>query len=148
MLRRIIPTLILFLLLPAAVSAQQEPLPSIADKTEGMQQLDGFMPLYWDERSGKLFLEIGRFDEDVLYYTSLPAGIGDNDLGLNRGDLGGTHVVQFQRVGPKVLMIERNLRFRAVSDDAMERKAVEDAFARSALWGWSAQGRARPRRCE
>jgi hypothetical protein len=141
MLRRIIPTLILFLLLPAAVSAQQEPLPSIADKTEGMQQLDGFMPLYWDERSGKLFLEIGRFDEDVLYYTSLPAGIGDNDLGLNRGDLGGTHVVQFQRVGPKVLMIERNLRFRAVSDDAMERKAVEDAFARSALWGWSAQAR-------
>src|SRR5690606_14611772 len=102
---------------------------------------DGFLPLHWDERAGKMYLEIARFDEDLLYYTSLPAGVGHNDLGLNRGDLGGTYVVQFRRVGPKVLMVQPNLDFRATTTNAMERRAVEDAFATSTLWGWPVAAR-------
>ncbi|MHB1169790.1 MAG: zinc-dependent metalloprotease, partial [Longimicrobiales bacterium] len=84
-------------LLPATLHAQQDTgaVPTIAGKTAGMQKLDGFLPLYWDERTGRMYLEIDRFDEDILYYTSLPAGIGHNDIGLNRGDLGGTYVVHF-----------------------------------------------------
>ncbi|HEU5207881.1 MAG TPA: zinc-dependent metalloprotease [Longimicrobiales bacterium] len=131
-------------LFPVGVAAQQQDggaLPTIASKTAGMQKLDGFMPLYWDEQSGRMYLEIGRFDEDVLYYTSLPAGVGHNDIGLNRGDLGGTYVVRFRRVGPKVLMVQPNLDFRATTDNAMERRAVEDAFATSTIWGWTAAAR-------
>lgn len=130
-------------LLPTTLHAQQDTgaVPTIAGKTAGMQKLDGFLPLYWDERTGRMYLEIDRFDEDILYYTSLPAGIGHNDIGLNRGDLGGTYVVHFQRVGPKVLMVQPNLDFRALSDSPMERRAVEDAFATSTLWGWTAAAR-------
>src|SRR5690606_4561243 len=62
-------------------------------------------------------------------------------IGLNRGDLGNTHVVRFQRVGPKVLMVQPNLNFRASTDNPMERRAVEDAFATSTLWGWTAAAR-------
>ncbi len=130
-------------LLPATLAAQQQDgaLATIAARTAGMQKLDGFMPLYWDERAGRMYLEIGRFDEDVLYYTSLPSGVGHNDIGLNRGDLGGTYVVRFQRVGPKVLMMQPNLSFRATSNSPTERRAVEDAFATSTIWGWTAAAR-------
>ncbi|MEX2466487.1 MAG: zinc-dependent metalloprotease [Gemmatimonadota bacterium] len=126
-------------LAPLCVGAQQEDeLPSIAEKTEGMTQVDGFMPMYWDERAGTLWLEIGRWDEELLHYTSLPAGLGQNDLGLNRGDLGGRHVVVFRRVGPKILMEEPNYGFRATSDDPLERRSVDDGFPTSVLWGFTA----------
>ncbi len=111
-------------------------VPSIEGKTEGMQKMDGFIPLFWDADEGKMWMEIGRFEEELLHYTSLPAGLGQNDLGLNRGDLGPQHVVVFRRVGPRVLMEEPNQRFRAISDDPMERKSVLDGFPPSVHWGW------------
>jgi len=125
---------------PAGVAARQaqEPLPSIESKTEGMQKLDGFLPVYWDPSGGKVWLEVARWGEEILYYPSLPAGLGQNDIGLNRGDLGGGHVVAFQRVGPKILMQEPNYRYRAVSDEATERRSVEDGFPTSILWGFTA----------
>ncbi len=120
----------------------QEPTstpPTIEKKTEGMRKMDGFLPVYWDESAGKMWLEIGRWNEELLYYPSLPAGLGQNDIGLNRGDLGGEHVVRFERVGPKVLMQEPNYRYRAVSDRPMERKSVDDGFPTSVLWGFKVE---------
>ena len=72
-----------------ASTAQDQPipLPSIAEKTQGMEKRDGFIPFYWDARTGKVWLEIDRFDEELLYYVSLPSGVGQNDIGLNRGEL-------------------------------------------------------------
>src|SRR5690606_26891734 len=113
------------------------PIPSIASRTDGMQRIDGFMPLYWSERDGKMWLEIPRLNEEILYYVSLPAGVGHNDIGLNRGDLGPRYVVRFERVGPKVLMVQPNQSYRAITDNAMERKAVDDAFAQSIIWGFT-----------
>jgi hypothetical protein len=122
-----------------AVQAQEEGLPTIEAHTEGMTRIDGFLPMYWDESAGTLWLEIGRWNEELLHYSSLPAGLGQNDIGLNRGDLGGRHVVVFQRVGPKVLMEEPNYRYRAISDDALERRSVDDGFPTSILWGFEAE---------
>lgn len=119
----------------AAQEADSTP-PTIEKKTEGMQKMDGFLPVYWDAKAGKMWLEIGRWNEELLYYPSLPAGLGQNDIGLNRGDLGGEHVVKFERVGPRVLMQEPNYRYRAVSERAMERKSVDDGFPTSVLWGF------------
>ncbi|MCA1792043.1 MAG: zinc-dependent metalloprotease, partial [Thioalkalivibrio sp.] len=124
---------------PAPVDAQAgAELPTIETRTEGMTRIDGFIPMYWDERAGTLWLEIGRWNEEILHYTSLPAGLGQNDLGLNRGDLGGRHVVTFRRVGPKVFMEEPNYAFRAISDDPLERRSVDDGFPTSILWGFTA----------
>jgi hypothetical protein len=129
---------------PADASAQQrdtaEGLPSIESKTAGMQKIDGFMPVYFDEDDGKTWLEVGRWGEEILHYTSLPAGMGQNDLGLNRGDLGARAVVVFKRVGPKVLMEQPNYGFRARSDDPLERKSVDDGFPTSVLWGFTVAG--------
>jgi hypothetical protein len=119
--------------------AQAGPLPSIAAKTQGMERQDGFLPLYWDERGGKLWLEIPRMEQEMIYVVSLPVGIGSNDVGLDRGQLGGERIVKFQRVGPRVLMVQPNLGFRAVTENADERRDVEESFATSVLWGFKVE---------
>jgi Met-zincin/Domain of unknown function (DUF5117) len=117
---------------PAAPS-----IPTIEDKVASIPKLDGYVPLYWDERAGTLWMEISRFDTEFLYANGLTAGLGSNDIGLDRGQSGGGHLVRFERVGPKVMLVELNTDFRAVSDNADERRSVEDAFARSTLWGFT-----------
>ena len=110
---------------------------SIDERTAGMQKIDGYFPLYWDERTGSLFIEIPRFDSDVLFNTGLAAGLGSNDIGLDRGAGGGARIVSFQRVGPRVLMVQPNMSFRSSSANPLERKSVEDSFAKSVLWGFT-----------
>jgi hypothetical protein len=114
------------------------PLPTIEARTASTTKIDGYLPLYWDERTGSLLMEINKFDTEILFATGLTAGLGSNDIGLDRGQSGGGRVITFQRVGPRVLMVQPNYTFRANSDNADERRAVEDAFARSILWGFTA----------
>ncbi len=118
--------------------AQEEPpsIPSIEAKTEGMSHLEGFFDLFWDEGEGKLYWEIDRWGVEFLYQISLPTGLGSNPVGLDRGQLGGTHVLYAERVGPRVLLIEPNYGFRALSDDPGEVRAVQQAFAPSTHWGF------------
>jgi len=113
------------------------PPPSIEQRTSGMQKIDGYFPLYWDDRSGSMFLEIPRFDTEFLYSTGLSAGLGSNDIGLDRGAGGTGRLVLFQRIGPRVLLVQPNQSFRSSSTNPLERKAVEDSFARSVLWGFT-----------
>jgi Met-zincin/Domain of unknown function (DUF5117) len=96
----------------------------------------GFIDLYWDADSGRILLDIETLDEPFIYQSSLARGIGSNDLGLDRGQLGSTRVVRFVRSGPKVLLVEDNLAYRAVSDNTDERQAIEESFARSVIWGF------------
>ncbi|MDE2781940.1 MAG: DUF5117 domain-containing protein, partial [Gemmatimonadota bacterium] len=113
-------------------------LPTIEERTASMELMDGFLPMYWDNAGGRIWLEIAEWDTDVLHASGIGAGLGSNDIGIDRGQLAGSRVVRFHRVGPKVLMIQPNYRFRASSDNPAERKAVEDAFAPSTLWGFEA----------
>jgi hypothetical protein len=119
--------------------AQNKPDQTIAAKIAGMQKMDGYVPLYWDAANGRMLMEISRFKTEILWQISLPAGVGSNPIGLDRGQLGASHVVVFERIGPKVLMIEPNYRYRALSNDEAERRAVADSFARSVLWGFKVE---------
>lgn len=102
-----------------------------------MKKLSGYFNLYWSPEKGKLYLEIDRWKSDFLYVVSLPRGIGSNDIGLDRGQLGRERVVHFRRVGPKVLMIQPNLSYRAETKNKGEQQAVEESFAKSILWGFN-----------
>src|SRR5688572_1050403 len=113
-------------------------LASIAERTKNFQKIDGFYPLYWDDAAGTLYLEIPRLNEEVLYQSGLAAGLGSNDIGLDRAQLGSTKIVKFERVGTRILMVQPNYQHRAISDNPAERKAVEDAFAKSIAWGFTA----------
>ena len=112
---------------------------TIAARTAGMLKRDGLFPLYWDERTGKLFLEIPQMEQEFILYTSLPWGVGSNDIGLDRNQLGRERLVSFTRSGPRVLLIEKNLNFRGVTTDAREARGVEESFARSALFGFTVE---------
>jgi hypothetical protein len=111
-------------------------LPSVSEKVASMQKFPGYFPFYWDAKAGKIWLEIDKWNSDFLYVESLPAGIGSNDIGLDRGQLGQSYIVRFERIGPKVLLIASNQAYRADSNNADERRAVKDAFAESTLWGF------------
>ena len=126
---------------PVGLSATQTAnLPSIAEKTEGMESIDGFLPLYWDEDRGQLWMEIPELDLEMIHFSGFGDGLGSNDLGLDRGALrGGTQIVKFERVGRRVMMVQPNYRFRALTDNPAEARAVTDAFARSILWGFTAE---------
>jgi hypothetical protein len=124
----------------SCVTAQGAPAQNarIAEKTKDAQKLAGYFNLYWDAKAGKLWLEIDKWDTEFLYQSSLPAGVGSNDIGLDRGQLGETRIVRFERSGPKVLLVQENLNFRAMSNDADEKRAVHDSFAESVIWGFTA----------
>lgn len=102
-------------------------------------RLEGFIPLRWDDDSGKLLMEITRFGEEMIWQVSLASGVGSNPLGLDRSQLGATHVVRFERVGPRVLMLEPNYAYRALSNDPSERRTVEQSFATSILAGFKVE---------
>ncbi|MEN9022152.1 MAG: zinc-dependent metalloprotease [Verrucomicrobiales bacterium] len=109
---------------------------TIESKTKSLTRTDGYFSYYWDAREGKLWLHIDRWDEEFLYVSSLAAGVGSNDIGLDRGQLGRSAIVRFERVGPKVMLIESNYAFRALSENEAEGQAVKEAFAESTLWGF------------
>ncbi len=105
--------------------------PTIEDKTGPMRKLDGYLPMFWDEAEGRLYLEVKQLGAELLHSNGFAAGLGSNDIGLDRGALAGSRIVFFERVGPKLLLVQPNYEFRAVSQNPAEIKAVKDAFARS-----------------
>ena len=111
-------------------------LSPIEAKVAGMKKYAGYFEFYYDDKQDKIFLVIDKFDTEFLYVESLTAGIGSNDIGLDRNQLGSERVVKFERRGPKVLLTQLNYSYRAVSDNEAERRAVQEAFAQSVLGGF------------
>lgn len=109
----------------------------IADKTKNMKRYDGYFTFWWDGNTGKIWLQVDKLNQEFLYVNSLPAGLGSNDIGLDRGQLGGTRIVYFQKVGKKLLMVQPNYRYRALSNDEKEREAVQESFAQSTIAGFT-----------
>ena len=112
------------------------PPPQIADRTKNLRKIDGFYPLYVDDNAGRLYVEIPKLDTEVLYSTGLATGLGSNDIGLDRGTTTGSRIVKFERAGPRILMVQPNYQFRALTQNAAEARTVRDAFARSVLWSF------------
>ncbi len=113
-------------------------LPSVSDFTKDMTRSDGYLPFYYDAGSDKIYLLVNKPDTQMLLQTSLPQGVGSNDIGLDRGQLGLAHLIVFERHGNKVLMKELNTRYRSVSDNAAELASIDEAFADSVLAGFTA----------
>ncbi len=112
---------------------------TFAEKTAGLTKLDGYIPLYWDAKEGKLYMDLPHLNTDFLYVTSLPSGLGQNDIGLDRGEIRASRVVRLERTGPKVFLIEPNFNYRASGLSAEERRSVEQSFPRSTLWGFQVE---------
>ncbi len=134
-----------FLFLVAVVHAQRpagaeggardvKPAASIAAVTQNLKKFDGFYPFYYDDKSGKIYLEIDRWGEEFLYFNSLPEGIGNG--GAERGQASAV-IAKFIRMGPKVFLLQPDYEHRAVNGSADEKRDVADAFSQSVLYGFA-----------
>ncbi len=101
-----------------------------------VKKYEGYFTFYYDESKDKVFLEVEKLESEFLYVNSLSEGVGSNDIGLDRGQLGGERVVKFKKAGNKLLLIQPNLDYRAITDNIEEKKSVEQAFAKSVLHGF------------
>ena len=129
-----VSSVLLYLLFLAGIAVAQN-APLDLDK---YQSFEGFVDTWWDEETGRMLVRVEEFDTPFIYQTSLPRGVGSNDIGLDRGQLGTTKIVRFLRSGPKILLVEDNLQYRADSENARERQAIDESFARSVIWGFVA----------
>lgn len=120
----------------ASAPADRKALKSIQAFTAGMQQFKGLLPLYWDAGQGKLYLEVPTPGQSLLFFTTLTRGMGSNDVGLDRGQVSEARLVHFERIGPKLLLVQPNQAFRADSADPDQQLAVRQSFASSVLWGF------------
>lgn len=107
-----------------------------SDKKKGFEKYEGFYNFYYDGDSDKIYLEVANLGEEFLYVYSLSSGIGSNDIGLDRGQLGDEQVVYFKKAGNKLVLVQPNLKYRAITNNDLERKSVEQAFAKSILFGF------------
>src|ERR1700724_1500349 len=90
---------------------------------------DGFLPFYWDAARGRILFEIPKLNEDLLYFVGAGKGIGSVELGVDRGASYASTVIYFERVGPRVQVVQRNLKFRALQGNAALKQGMEESFA-------------------
>lgn len=129
---RVMWLLVLMMSGPLVALAQQPPAARLAERTEGLTRTDGFIPFYWDAARGRVLMEVPAFDADVLYYVSAASGAGSVEMSFDRGILEST-VIHFQRSGPRVLVVQQNLGYRALDAHAALVESVKDSFASSVL---------------
>ncbi|HJU39522.1 MAG TPA: DUF5117 domain-containing protein, partial [Tahibacter sp.] len=118
---------------PAGANDVKAPA-DLATATRGTLHVAGFLDVYRDVARGRVLLGVRALDTPFLLITSLPWGLGSNDVGLDRGQSGDSHLVEFRRAGSRVLLVEDNTKFRAVSPNPDESMSVREAFAESVLW--------------
>ncbi|MFL1895629.1 zinc-dependent metalloprotease [Aquimarina sp. 2-A2] len=106
------------------------------EKQEELKSYKGFFTFHYNEAKDELYLEVNRLNEEFLYVHALVSGVGSNDIGLDRGQLGGGDIVKFQKRGNKLLLVQENLKYRANTDNMLEKKSVAQAFAQSVLFGF------------
>jgi len=122
---------LVFIFLTATIGFSQE-----KKETYPRENYAGFFNFSYEEKTDKIFLEVDKLNTDFLYVYSLASGVGSNDIGLDRGQIGDGVVVQFQKMGNKLMLVQPNLKYRANTTNNLERKSVEQAFAKSVLFGF------------
>ncbi|MEO6194145.1 MAG: zinc-dependent metalloprotease [Thermoanaerobaculia bacterium] len=124
---------------PAAAPAEAGP-PPIAKIAGRLEKRAGLVTFYVDRQKGKVWLEVPPATEksgqvaSFIYQEGIATGLGSNPVGLDRGQIGDTRIVNLRRLGGRVFLEQPNLKFRALTEDAGERQAVRESFATSILW--------------
>jgi hypothetical protein len=103
-----------------------------------LQAFNGFFNFHYSETEGTIFLEVpsSKIDQEFLYVHSLRTGLGSNDIGLDRGQLGDQALVKFIKSGNKLLLLQPNVKYRANTHNELEKRSISEAFAKSVLFGF------------
>ena len=111
---------------------------SLLDNTE---LYNGFFNFNYHSQKDQLFLSVDKLDQEFLYVNSLSQGIGSNDIGLDRGQLGNKRIVYFTKTGNKLFLVQPNLKYRSTSDNPQEKRSIKEAFAKSVLYSFPIEER-------
>ena len=103
------------------------------DKTKSFTAYEGYFNFYYDDQNDAIYLEVKELDKEFLYLGALASGIGSNDIGLDRGQLGDQRILHFEKAGPKLLLVENNIKYRSSSTNKAEERSINEAFANSIL---------------
>ena len=128
---------ILFTVLLCIITQAHAAIKSIDEFTAQMNHFPGFYSFFYDTQNAKVYLKVDKFEQQFLLQQSMPYGIGSNDIGLDRGQLGNTYLVQFERFGDKVMLRAVNTYYRANTSNKAEQQSIKEAFASSILAGFT-----------
>lgn len=128
--------IVLLLVILFSIAAGAADKPSLKSLTLNDKLKSGFVGQFFDKKTGKLYLKIDNLNSELIYQTSLPQGLGSNDIGLDRGQLSEVRLVEFNKVGNKLLLVQKNTQYRAISENERESQSVQQAFASSILWSF------------
>ena len=101
---------------------------------EGADEKKGLFNLYYNEKEQKLFMELSgsHFKKDYLLPISIARGAGFRFLGGDTLNFGDQWVVAFRRAGDRVLVVRRNIHFRA-KDGSPQADAIETSYNDSVI---------------
>jgi hypothetical protein len=118
---------------PGASERPPERIATVTDRARDLKREEGFIPFYWDARRGQLLLEVSRWNEEFLYGFGLAGGAGTLEISLDRGELGDLALCRFERVGPRVLLHQRQVSHRSGVPDAERTRVVSESFPSAIL---------------
>ncbi len=123
----------------ASGDAPEEGLPSLEEKIQGLTAKDGFLTTYPDPDHGSYWLRLpapteGDVSQRLLYVEGLRTGLGSNPVGLDRGQINNSYIIDIRVLGNRVLFQAANLDFRADTTDPGELQATAESFAPSVIW--------------
>ena len=104
--------------------------------SEKIQSFSGLFDFTYNHDKDLIYLTVNELEKEFLYVNSLSSGMGNNDIGFDRGQLGDQRIVYFSKFGNKLMLIQPNLDYRSTSENPQEKKSVNEAFARSVLFGF------------
>lgn len=130
---RILPLRYLAALLLTTMTAMAQRNAAPTRPAVPLERHEGYLPFFWDASRGRILFEITKLNEDILYFAGTAKGIGSVELGVDRGASSASTVIYFERVGPRVNVVQRNLKFRALQGNAALKQGMEESFASSVL---------------
>ncbi len=120
----------LSLIITGSISAQ------FLELQKNLESYSGYFSFHYNKEKDEIYLEVDTLDAEFLYVHSLATGLGSNDIGLDRGQIGDGVIVKFIRAGNKLLLVQPNQRYRAITNNELEKRSVEQAFTKSVLFGF------------
>lgn len=147
-MRNVIQALSLGLIVACASSEGQPSGAVAAAPSKGTGGEAPLLDLRLDGEKGAALVWLPAADADgehvrLLHVEGIETGLGANDVGLDRGQMGGARLVRFRSVGGKILLEQINTGYRASSGGSLEQEAARQSFASSVLWGGEPVDRAR-----
>ena len=132
-MKKLIVCLAILFCIALNIKAQNQNPATFAQRTTGLQRQDGLLTIYPDAARGRVLMEVPKLNQELIYFVTVAQGVGSVELGIDRGASTGSRLVYFERQGTRVVLVQKNLRFRAPNGNRALQQGMEESFASSII---------------